>query len=160
MKWIRLKQKILLSLVLKIPYSKIRVWSLRKAGFEVGKEVYVGDGFSLAIGFGNPDMKLSLQDRVSIGPNVTIVLVSHSNYSPLTDVYSLGGGWCKKILICEGSWIGAGVIILPGVSIGRYCVVGAGSVVTRNVDDYTVVAGNPARVLRVLDKSRLNVSKY
>lgn len=158
MKWIRLKQKILLSLVLKIPYSKIRVWALREAGFKVGKEVYVGDGISLAVGFGDPDMKLILQDRVSIGPNVTIVLVSHSNYSPLTTVFYLHK--YKKILINEGAWIGAGAIILPGVSLGRYCVVGAGSVVTRNVADYTIVAGNPTRVLRVLDENKLNDSKY
>ena len=49
------------------------------------------------------------------------------------------------IKIEDGVWIGAGAIILPGVTIGKKSVVGAGSVVTRNVPPFTVVAGNPAR---------------
>ncbi|WP_367757369.1 DapH/DapD/GlmU-related protein [Flavobacterium sp. WC2430] len=51
---------------------------------------------------------------------------------------------CKPIKICAGSWIGAKSIILKGVTIGEGAIVGAGSVVTKNVEPYTVVAGNPA----------------
>lgn len=54
----------------------------------------------------------------------------------------------KKIVIEDGVWIGAGAIILPGVRIGKKSIVGAGSVVTKNVDPYTIVAGNPARMIR------------
>lgn len=56
----------------------------------------------------------------------------------------------KPITIGEDAWIGAGVIILPGVSVGRGSLLGAGSIVTKDVPEYTVVAGNPARVLRTL----------
>lgn len=52
------------------------------------------------------------------------------------------------IVIKEGAWIGAGAIVLPGVTIGRHSIIGAGSVVTADVPDYTVVAGNPARQLK------------
>jgi maltose O-acetyltransferase len=52
------------------------------------------------------------------------------------------------VTIGEGSWIGARVTILPGVQIGKMCVVGAGSVVTHDVEEYSVVAGNPARLIR------------
>ena len=52
------------------------------------------------------------------------------------------------IRIGDGAWIGAGAIILPGVSVGELAVVGAGSVVTRDVPARTVVAGNPARIIR------------
>ena len=48
----------------------------------------------------------------------------------------------------EGSWIGARVTLLPGVKIGRYCVIGAGAVVTKDIPDYAVAAGVPARVIR------------
>ena len=51
------------------------------------------------------------------------------------------------IRIEDGAWLGAGAIILPGVTIGRKSVVGAGSVVTRDVPPYSIVAGNPARII-------------
>ena len=51
------------------------------------------------------------------------------------------------VRIEDGAWIGAGAIILPGVTVGRKSVVGAGSVVTRDVPPYSIVAGNPARVI-------------
>ena len=50
----------------------------------------------------------------------------------------------------EGSWIGANAIILPGVTIGKNAVVGAGSVVTKNVPDFSVFAGAPARLIKML----------
>jgi acetyltransferase-like isoleucine patch superfamily enzyme len=54
----------------------------------------------------------------------------------------------KPIKICTGSWIGAKSIILKGVTIGEGAIVGAGSVVTKNVEPYTIVAGNPARFIK------------
>lgn len=54
----------------------------------------------------------------------------------------------EKTLVKEGASIGTGAVILPGVTIGRYSVVGAGSVVTKDVPDGAVVVGNPARVVR------------
>lgn len=53
----------------------------------------------------------------------------------------------RDIHIAEDCWIGAGAIILPGINVGRGCVVGAGSVVTKDVPDYAVVAGCPARII-------------
>ena len=52
------------------------------------------------------------------------------------------------IKICKGAWIGAKVIILKGITVGEGAVVGAGSVVTKNVEPYTIVAGSPARLIR------------
>ena len=59
----------------------------------------------------------------------------------------------KPIHICEKAWIGMNVIVLKGVTIGEGAVVGAGSVVTRDVPPYTVVGGNPATVLKKLDET-------
>ena len=56
------------------------------------------------------------------------------------------------VCIEDGAWIGAGAIVLPGVTVGRKSVVGAGSVVTRDVPPYSVVAGNPARVIGRTDE--------
>ncbi|WP_420360969.1 acyltransferase [Companilactobacillus halodurans] len=54
------------------------------------------------------------------------------------------------ITIKEGAWIGAKAVLLPGVTIGKHAIVGAGSVVTKDVTEYTVVGGNPAKVIKTL----------
>ena len=61
---------------------------------------------------------------------------------------------CRTILIKAYAWIGAGATVLPGVSIGRHAVVGAGAVVTKDVPDYGVAVGNPAKVIKTLDKQK------
>ena len=57
----------------------------------------------------------------------------------------------SKIIISDGCWIGAGAIILPGVTLGQKCIVGAGSVVNRDFPAFTVLAGSPARIIRNLN---------
>ena len=63
---------------------------------------------------------------------------------------------CKPVRVCKGAWVGAGSTLLPGVTVGRYAIVGAASVVTKDVPDYAVAVGNPARVIKHLDQSRFN----
>ena len=58
---------------------------------------------------------------------------------------------CDSVRIGEGCWIGERVCILPGITIGKKCVVGAGSIVTKNIPDYCMVAGSPAKVIKVYD---------
>ena len=57
---------------------------------------------------------------------------------------------CHPIRIGDDSWLGGGVVVLPGVTIGARCVIGAGSVVIRDIPDDSVAVGNPARVVRRL----------
>ncbi len=66
---------------------------------------------------------------------------------------------CKPVLIREYAWVGAGATILPGVCIGRHAIVGAGSVVTKDVPDYAVAVGNPAKVIKMLDKENFRRTK-
>jgi acetyltransferase-like isoleucine patch superfamily enzyme len=54
----------------------------------------------------------------------------------------------KDIIIGDGVWIGYGAIILPGVKIGKKAIIAAGAIVTKDVADYTIVGGNPAREIR------------
>ncbi len=63
-----------------------------------------------------------------------------------------GPEYGKSITIGDDVWVGGGVIILPGITIGEHAVVGAGSVVTKDVAPYTVVAGNPAKMVRKLER--------
>lgn len=66
----------------------------------------------------------------------------------------------KPIHVCRGAWIGARSIILKGVTVGEGSIVGAGSVVTKDVPPYTVVAGNPARVVKLLPQSGTEIEKF
>ncbi len=64
--------------------------------------------------------------------------------------FDFGSARTRPVRICQGAWIGADVTILKGVRVGTGAIVGAGSVVVSDVPDWTVVAGNPARVVRTL----------
>ena len=61
---------------------------------------------------------------------------------------------CRPIVIKDGAWIGAGATILAGVTIGKFAIVGAASVVTHDVYDYKVTVGSPARAIKTLDKDK------
>ena len=88
--------------------------------------------------------------RTLFGPNVSVFSGSHP-VDPAVRRGLDGPEWGKEIWIEEDCWIGGNVTILPGVRIGRGVTVGAGSVVTKDVAPFTVVAGNPARFLRKID---------
>jgi acetyltransferase-like isoleucine patch superfamily enzyme len=93
---------------------------------------------------------VSIGDNVSITGGCSIVDVIH----PYDDIFAIDkiGSRIEKIdmpvSIGDGSFIGFGAHINPGVTIGRNCIVGARSVVTKNIDEYSVVAGNPAKVIK------------
>jgi acetyltransferase-like isoleucine patch superfamily enzyme len=59
---------------------------------------------------------------------------------------------CKPVRICKNAWIGAGATILPGVTVGENAVVAAAAVVTKDVPANTIVGGNPAKVIKMIDK--------
>ncbi|NGZ08433.1 MAG: sugar O-acetyltransferase [Nitrospira sp. LK70] len=87
-------------------------------------------------------------DNLQMGPAVQIYTAAH----PLeADVRRAGLEYARPICIGNDVWIGGGAIILPGVTIGDRSVIGAGSVVVRDVPLGTVVVGNPARIIRSLD---------
>ncbi|MNT68380.1 Maltose O-acetyltransferase [compost metagenome] len=86
---------------------------------------------------------ITLEDDVLIGPKVNLITENH----PI-DPLNRRGMLCQPILIKRNAWIGAGATILPGVTIGENAVVAAGAVVSKNVNDNTVVAGIPAKIIK------------
>lgn len=111
-----------------------------------GKHVHFGKGvyanFNLTL---VDDTHIYVGDHTMIGPNVTLATAGHPILPALREeVYQFN----LPVRIGRSCWLGAGVIVLPGVTIGDNTVVGAGSVVTRDLPCGVVAAGNPCRVLR------------
>ena len=104
-----------------------------------GEHVFINHSFT-AMSIGG----IWLGDRVQIGPHVTIVTDNH-------DFADRGVLRCKPVRIGDGVWIGANVTILPGVTMGENAVLAAGAVVTKDVPANTIVGGNPAKVIRMIE---------
>jgi acetyltransferase-like isoleucine patch superfamily enzyme len=113
-----------------------------------GKNTRVGKGVFINFGCTFLDQGgITIEDDVQIAANVQLLSNNH-------DPYDRQVLTCRPVRICKGAWIGAGASILPGVTVGRHAIVGAASVVTHDVGDYEVVAGNPAKCIRKLDPDR------
>jgi acetyltransferase-like isoleucine patch superfamily enzyme len=95
---------------------------------------------------------ISIGDRTLVGPNVSFFSATHPLDPALRDG-TRGPELGKEIHVGADCWIGGNVVILPGVVIGRGSTVGAGSVVTKSVPEFTIVAGNPARIIRKIETS-------
>jgi maltose O-acetyltransferase len=91
--------------------------------------------------------QVKIGDYSMFGPAVQIYTAAH----PLNAELRRGSEFCKPIEIGADVWVGGGAIICPGVHIGDRTVIGAGSVVTRDIPEDVVAAGNPCRVIRPID---------
>ena len=108
---------------------------------KIGSNVFINSN-SLLMARGG----ITIEDDVMLA-NVQLLSNNHDEYD--RQVLT-----CKPIHIKKGAWIGAGASILPGVTIGRYAIVGAGAIVTKDVGDYEVAVGVPAKVVKTLDKDK------
>ena len=104
-----------------------------------GKNVFINHSFT-AMSIGG----ITLGDNVQIGPHVTIVTDNH-------DFQNRNILKCKSVNIGNNVWIGAGVSIMPGVTIGEKAVIAGGAVVTKDVPAGAIVGGNPARVIKYIE---------
>lgn len=144
-RYIRFKNAFLYKVMLRFPRNKTRVWALRKMGYSIGQSSYIASDLRLTLNFVYNRGSLTIGERVSIAPGVIIILSSHSNASPISKQIPTHE---NVVNIGNDVWVGAGAIILNGLSIGDGAIVGAGSVVTHDVPPHTIVAGNPAKVVR------------
>ena len=114
----------------------------------MGKNVYANFNLTLV-----DDGEIYIGDYTMIGPNVTIATAGHPVLPELRqEAYQFN----IPVHIGKNVWIGAGVIILPGVTVGDNTVIGAGSVVTKDVPAGVLAAGNPCRVLRPIGEKDRN----
>nr|WP_275420148.1 polysaccharide pyruvyl transferase family protein [Fervidibacillus halotolerans] len=142
---------------LQLPFKKIgKNVEIHKGTFfmsqniEIGDNVYIGpDAYIFAQG------GLLIGKGTIIGPRVTILTSNHNYDSPdLESIPYDGKNILRKVIISENVWIGANVSIAPGVTIGEGAVIAMGAVVTKDVPPFTVVGGNPAKIIKYRDKDR------
>jgi maltose O-acetyltransferase len=120
---------------------------LGQCSFSIGRDTFVGWG-TLIIGGG--ESRIRIGQCVDIGPRVTILAGTHE--IDMNGTHAAGPGVSRDILIGNGAWLGGGSVLLPGVSIGEMAVIGAGSVVVRDIPPYTIAVGNPCRPIRQWDQ--------
>jgi len=117
----------------------------------IGKRIIIRPGTMLHGESNSLDTTIIIEDDVLIGCGVHIYVENHEFKNPFVVISEQGHSPAKQVLIKEGCWIGANVIILPGVTIGKNSVIGAGSIVTKSIEDNVVAAGNPARVIKKIN---------
>lgn len=143
--FVALKLKFARILAGSFPLNAIRVWALKMCGFKVGQKVYIGTGLLITMPNARSACDLVIGDRVAIAPRVTLILSSDANWSKLNEIIEPVQG---KIVLGDDCWLGTGAIVFPNTTIGNMAVVGAGSVVTKDVPSYSMVAGVPAREIK------------
>lgn len=132
---------LLLRLAMVSPFVGLNAFFHKLRGVTIGKEVRIAH--DVLIDSLEPQSVI-LEDYVTISPRVTI----HAHTAP-TDC---GAGIVKPVRIRENTWICVGATVLPGVTVGRYCVIGAGAVVAEDIPDFTLALGIPAKHVRILKK--------
>jgi acetyltransferase-like isoleucine patch superfamily enzyme len=125
--------------------SRIGTYVEIQKGAKIGKRVKISSHTFICEG-------VTIEDNVFIGHGVMFINDKYPRATAENGVPQTEADWeCFSTLVKRGASIGSNATILCGITIGEGAIVGAGSVVTHDVPDWTVVAGNPARVLRKID---------
>src|SRR4051812_26060503 len=111
---------------------------------EIGNHVFIGAS-DVIIG------PVVIHDHAMIGQHVVMSGLNHG-FNSVETAFRYQPCTTSEIVIGEACWVGANVVITAGVHVGKYSVVAAGSVVTRSVPKYSMVAGNPARVIKAFNQ--------
>ena len=128
--------------------------------FHYGVHTKIGKGTFINFNFTcQDDAPVTIGENCNFGPNVTIVTPVHPMLADERRLLRCPDGsekrlcWAKPVQIGNDCWLGANVVVCPGVTIGDNCVIGAGSVVTRSVPANSFAAGNPCRVIREITQA-------
>lgn len=113
-------------------------------------DVFIGD--RTKIGLSNTIIgPVTIGNDIRLAQNITVSGLNHDYQDVSMPIHEQGVS-TSPITIQDGSWLGANVVVVAGVTIGKHCVVAAGSVVTKDIPDYSVAVGNPARVIKQYNK--------
>lgn len=123
----------------------------RKAKFGLGRKISIGDNSGIGINAEIPSNTI-IGNNVMMGPDCIIYAANH-NFNDLSIPMNIQGhSKAKRTIIGDDVWIGGRVIILPGKRIGDGVIIGAGSVVTKDLENYGIYAGNPIKLIKYRDR--------
>jgi acetyltransferase-like isoleucine patch superfamily enzyme len=130
---------------------RLTTWPSKKLGAGPGGRISLGD-YCLV----SPGVRISAEQSIEIGDNVMLAANVYISDSDWHGIYNrIRPFRCAKPVVIENNvWLGERVIVNKGVTIGENSVVGAGSVVTKDIPANTVAAGNPARVIKIINPNR------
>ena len=134
-------------------FSSVEIYGPNK--IKIGNDTFIGHNTLIN---GSYNSKVIIGSYVDISHRVTISTGTHE--IDMIGNHTAGEGFYKDIIINDGVWIVMNSIILPRVTIGKKAVVAAGSVVTKNVPDYCIVAGNPATIKKIYNSKSNKWEKY
>jgi acetyltransferase-like isoleucine patch superfamily enzyme len=117
----------------------------------IGEKTFIGMG-NVVIG------PVTIGSNVILAQNIVISGLNHG-YEDINIAPSLQKIQCKPIYISDDVWIGANSVITAGVTIGKHCIIGAGSVVTKDIPDFSVAVGNPAKIIKKYNSESANWEK-
>lgn len=124
--------------------GNVKIFGSAQNLLEMGNECYVGP-YSIIEGF---NAKVIIGNNVSFAQNVNLMSGSGPNASPLLQkIFPIIKG---EVKIGDNSWIGASSIIMPDVTLGKFCIVAANSYVNKSFPDYSIIGGTPAKLIRTL----------
>jgi len=112
----------------------------------IGNNIYIGRGLQL-----NAYKDVVIESNVVMADRVYISDATHNSEKLNVPIINQGTSYLAPVLIKEGSWIGINCVILPGVTIGKNAIIAANSVVTKEVPDYAIVSGVPAKIIKIED---------
>lgn len=141
----KLKIFILTWLAYFCPIAKLRVILNKWKGVNIGERVFIGPACILELSY--PEY-IYIEDDAGLAGGVQII--THTN--PNKHFSHIFESSVSPVVIKKGAWLTIRTTILPGITIGSYSVISCGSVVTRDIPDYTIAVGNPARVVSKLPK--------
>lgn len=122
----------------------------------------VGDviiGNQTIVGLGNVIIgPVQIGNKVMLAQNIVVSGLNHG-YEDVTLSPSEQKEVCKEVIISDDVWIGANSVITAGVILGKHCIIGAGSVVTKNIPEFSVAVGNPAKVIKRYNSLTLSWEK-
>lgn len=127
---------------------------------KIGDRVFINFNFTV-----QDDAEVTIGNDCNFGPNVTIVTPVHPMLPDERKAIACADGtvrrlcYAKPVKIGNDCWFGANVVVCPGVTVGDNCVIGAGSVITKDIPSGSFAAGNPCRVIRELSEADSMIHK-
>ncbi|CAM3342165.1 Galactoside O-acetyltransferase [Aequorivita lipolytica] len=142
--------------------SAIRVWYVSRIlklmpydkNSKIEHNVYLSNGIGISIGYNcriNENVfiqKATIGNNVLIAPNVSILSTSHLHENTEIPIVLQGDTLPNPPFIADNVWIGRNVVIMPGIKIGEGSIIGAGAIVTKNVEPFSIMGGVPAKLIK------------